>query len=348
MNQQPEDQSGVNSTYSSQPGTQTNPFTADLKGEFTSNFGTNTNAVSQIFKEGQFSQGKSKIFIGVGAVLVVLFAAYYFLMEDGSDDDFAVLDEPAGQEDTALEDDTVSDAVSDESAPADKDGEIANAGSESVDEVSDFGESEESAVASQGATDTQAAVATSEALPPATDIPVLVGPANGASRSYDETSTPAEFSWEGSPGGYIAFSRNRSMEPMVMKIRVSGNSYKFNHPWPGTWYWRVDNGAGSSEVRSFRISSVVRRNVQVSQPQSGSALSGNGGVVSWTGDTGVAHYRVEFTNSGWANPTHRFATSGTQMTIQGVQPGQYQMRVGAFSEVAGRWEFTNPMSVTVQ
>ena len=42
-----------NNTFNSQPatGTQSNPFTADLKGEFTSNFGTNTNAVSQIFKD---------------------------------------------------------------------------------------------------------------------------------------------------------------------------------------------------------------------------------------------------------------------------------------------------------
>jgi hypothetical protein len=34
--------------------------------------------------------------------------------------------------------------------------------------------------------------------------------------------------------------------------------------------------------------------------------------------------------------------------LEGVTAGAYQMRVGAFSEVSGRFEYTAPASVTVQ
>ena len=50
MNEAPSNQSGLSDTFSSQPAPQTNPFTADLKGEFTSNFGTNTNVPQQSFQ----------------------------------------------------------------------------------------------------------------------------------------------------------------------------------------------------------------------------------------------------------------------------------------------------------
>ena len=32
----------------------------------------------------------------------------------------------------------------------------------------------------------------------------------------------------------------------------------------------------------------------------------------------------------WAQPTHRFGTSGTSVALQGVSPGTYDIRVGAF------------------
>jgi hypothetical protein len=344
MNQQPDDQPGASSTYSSQPGNQTNPFTADLKGEFTSNFGTNTNAVSQIFKEGQFSQGRSKILIGAGVVVLLAAGFYFFFMNENSGEDGVAVDEQKSQEEAGSQTEPAEgeDAAAAGDEKAVKDGEEAAASGESTaaDDTAAEEKSEESAKpATAGAT---------EAMPPATDAPVLSGPPDGAARGYDETSGAAEFSWQGSPGGYVVFSRSRSMSPQTMKIQVSGNSYMFDHPWPGTWFWRVDNGAGSSEVRSFRISSPVRRNIQLAEPQSGGSIKGSGGLVSWTGDSGVAFYRVELTTGSWANPMHKFSTSGTQVQLNGVQPGQYQMRVGAFSEIAGRWEYTNPIGVTVQ
>src|SRR5690606_30916752 len=127
-----------------------------------------------------------------------------------------------------------------------------------------------------------------------------------------------------------------------------GNQYEFHHPWPGTWYWKVENASGSTEGRSFQVTAPARRNVVLSEPQAGGAVAGNGGTVSWQGDNSVAFYRVELTASGsWANPEHRFATSGNSVSLQGVAAGQYQMRVGAFSEVSGRWEFTAPVPVSV-
>src|SRR3954468_5823727 len=87
MNEAPSNQTGLNDTFSSQPAPQTNPFTADLKGEFTSNFGTNTNAVSQIFKEGGFvGQNRTKyIILGVVAFLLIGVAAYVLLGDSSSD-----------------------------------------------------------------------------------------------------------------------------------------------------------------------------------------------------------------------------------------------------------------------
>ena len=71
MTQPQNSEQGTGSTFSSQASQASNPFTADLKGEFSSTFGTNanTNAVSQIFKDGGFvSQNRTKwIFAGVAS-----------------------------------------------------------------------------------------------------------------------------------------------------------------------------------------------------------------------------------------------------------------------------------------
>ena len=43
--------------------------------------------------------------------------------------------------------------------------------------------------------------------------------------------------------------------------------------------------------------------------------------------------------ASFGQPLHRFGTSGTSIALQGVNPGTYDVRVGAFSEVSGRWEW---------
>lgn len=188
-----------------------------------------------------------------------------------------------------------------------------------------------------------------EPAPPVTVVaPSLKGPENGSARNYDETANHAEFTWTGGPGSWIQFSRNPSMQPLIQKVWVKGNRYRFARPEPGVWYWRIVNGSGKSEIRMFRINPPIKRKIALLIPVAGSTLAKEGGMVNWSGDTNVTYYRVEISNQGWANPTYRFATSGTQMQIQNVMGGAYDIRIGAFSEVSGRWEYTDPAKITIQ
>ena len=308
-----------NSTFNSQPatGTQSNPFTADLKGEFTSNFGTNTNAVSQIFKDGSFGSSDKTRYIIFGAVIILVAVVGWFLLSGSGDEATDV-----AEDDVAAEDPSATTAATPEDAaqPAD---------------------------AAPTAEAPAAAPAPETMAPPAGAI-TLSSPDNGASLTYDETQGAAMFSWSGGPGT-IVFSRHSSMQPEVMRVKVSGSDYSFHHPWPGQWFWKVESEGGASEVRSFSVSAPIRRNIAITAPASGASLAGTGGIVSWTGDKAVAYYRVEL-NQGddWSNPLFKFSSAGSQLELNGVGAGQYQLRLGAFSEVSGRWEFTQPISVTVQ
>ena len=93
-----------------------------------------------------------------------------------------------------------------------------------------------------------------------------------------------------------------------------------------------------------------KRTFPIAAPQDGGAIAGSGGVVSWQAGEKIARYSVEVVGSGgsWAQPTHRFGTSGTSVALQGVSPGTYDIRVGAFSEVSGRWEWQYIRNVSVQ
>jgi hypothetical protein len=324
MSEQQSNQSGFGNTFSG-GNPQTNPFTADLKGEFTSNFGTNTNAVSQIFKDGGFSsQRPTKLIIGgILLVAVAVGLGIYFLSDSDKKEDLPF-------EETA-----------------------------ETSEVTDEAKVEETEAATEAPTETAPAETPAEA--PATTAETqtaqapeatgsgsitLITPADGQAWQYDETKGGAPFQWEG--GGSIIISRSPSMSPEYMRINASRGSYTFKNPYPGTWYWQVENADGRSEVRRFSVENPTRRNIMVTQPAQGGSLSSQGGVVSWQGDDKVAFYRVEFAQGSFASPAYRFATSGNSVQVNGINPGQYQMRVGAFSEIAGRWEYTPAMSVSVQ
>ncbi len=311
MNQAPNNQG--NNTFSSQQASPTNPFTADLKSEFSSNFGTNTNAVSQIFKEGGFSNNnRTKYYILAAVLLVAAAAGFYIYTETQSDTPPIAPAAPI--------------AAVPKPAAAVKPAEVADAADDaSADDAAD------SAPQSAGAS----------------GVVKLQTPASGSSINYDETQHSAKFSWEGS-GGTIVFSRASSMTPEVMRAKVSGNNFSFSNPWPGTWFWRVENEAGASEVRSFSVSAPARRNIALTTPAAGATLAGTGGEVTWQGDTNIARYKVEMTTAEWANPTYVFSSSGSKLTLNAVTAGKYKMRLGAFSEVSGRWEFTQPVDITVQ
>lgn len=174
----------------------------------------------------------------------------------------------------------------------------------------------------------------------------LLTPLDGQRRNYDETSEYALFEWSGGEGGEIHFSRSETMEPLEKKVTVASNSYAMAHPWPGVWYWQVVNEAGTSPVSRFYVDAPQRRNVQLMAL--GSSVAGSGGVISWQGDSKVARYVVELSQSGWSNPEWRFQTSSTSLTLANVMAGSYKLRVGAFSEVAGRWEYTAPVDVAIE
>lgn len=338
MNEAPSNQTGLNDTFSSQQATQGNPFTADLKGEFTSNFGTNTNAVSQIFKEGGFvNQNRAKYYAIGGLAFVLLAGLFYFLTlgEDSESEDTAA---------TAGETDGENAEEKEEGEGADKAEETAAA--EAKDAVAEKAE-----VAKEEAPVAAAPIAESKPVQSggvAGSGPIsLDQPNDGASVGYDESQGAAQFSWTGG-SGHIVFSRNASMNPPSMRVFVKGNSYAFHQPWPGKWFWRVENRSGKSDIRSFTVNAPQRRAISLDQPANGGTIAGSGGVVSWKGDAKVGFYRVELSTGGWATPQHRFASSGNSVQLTGVTPGQYQVRLGAFSEVAGRWEYTSPISVTVQ
>ena len=306
-------------------GGDSNPFTADLKGEFTSNFGTNTNAVSDLLKSGN-NGNRMKIF--GGAILAVTLLAgglYLYFPTETSEDEFA----NDGSEAAAPDKDPLAEEAINSDGTAKE--ELAQNDADGAGELT-----KDSAVPTKGEPQV------------ATDAPSALMPENGKTRFYDETSSDAEFSWSGSPGGFITFSRSAEMKSSVRRAKVEGNSYVFRHPWPGTWYWQVENGAGKSSIQSFSVTAPVRRNIAVSSPQPGATLPGNGGLVSWNADQSVSRYKVELSSGDWANPVHRQQTVGTDLQLSGVAPGSYQMRVGAWSDVAGRWEYTAPMAVTIQ
>ncbi len=171
-------------------------------------------------------------------------------------------------------------------------------------------------------------------------------PEDGATRNYDETSNHADFTWSGK-SQWILFSRSSSMRPVELKAKTKGHKFVFPRPDPGVWYWQLANGSHKSSVRSFRVNPPVKRAIAIISPAGGATLSKDS-VISWKGDHMVTYYRVEISNSGWTNPAYKFATTGTELRLQNVPAGQYQLRVGGFSEISGRWEYTEPLAVTIQ
>lgn len=339
-------------------------FSNELKSsEFTGNYNTANNPVSQIFKDGgMLSDPKTRnlIIIGVVAIFVIVGGIMFF--GGGDDDEYGEEGQIASE--TTEEDDfqdeqmgdssseststakTVADASIEPELPIEstqpaKPQQLPSKASE-IPTTSSMPKIDETVAETDNSMSSQASEDNGPLAPPK-----IISPENNVQKNYDETSYPAEFSWEGS-GGWIKFSRSPDMKPIVHKFRSKNNVFRYRKLLPGVWYWQVTNGAGSSEIRSFEILAPILRAVSLSSPQANGTLAGNGGIVAWTGDTKISYYRVEMGDGNWAQPPYRFATSGTQVSIQNVPAGNYQLRVGAFSEVSGRWEYTQPIPVSVQ
>ena len=176
----------------------------------------------------------------------------------------------------------------------------------------------------------------------------VLTPAEGASRYYDLSSDRPVFSWEGNSESII-FSRNPNMKPVHYKMKTKGQSHTGKHLEPGTWYWQVKNSSGKSEPRSYSIISHNDLVPNVLEPTNGSTIFQDGSVVKWSLLSRAAYYRVQITEKDtWLSPSYMFATSGSELTMAGVAPGSYKLRVGGFSEISGRWEYSEPISVDVQ
>ena len=319
-----------------------NPFTSELKSDMTSQLSMDMSTFSQFFKNsGEGSQMKKVALLGaliaiaVGAV--VMFNPFASSPTDDAQDIAVVEDDETDEDSSSDYDDDYESDADDLASDSDEEEFDADAGgsdygedSSGEDEYSDDGLSSDEGLAASGGE----------------GAPQITSPLDGQARNYDETSADALFEWSGEPGGTIYFSRNAQMDPIERKASVAGNSFKLAHPWPGTWYWRVENAQGQSAVSSFVVDAPVRRQVVLGAlPQ---PLSGSGGTISWQGDGKVARYKVELSQSGWSNPQFRLQTSGTTVTLSNVMAGTYKLRVGAFSEVAGRWEYTQPQDITIE
>ena len=291
----------------------------DELGLGTATTGTGTSAVSSIFGGGAFSDTSRKKYIiiggGAAAVLLILGLAYFFT---GGGDKMPVAP-PTGEEMMA-------------------------AGEEDEEEA--LAEEEEALAAEE-----EVLAGEEMAMPMASetgDIRIVI-PSDGRTRNYDETTGGSFFQWEGD-ADYIVFARDSSLSFPSYRIRISGsNSYTLRDAWPGTWFWRLESADSSSysDIQSFTIASPQRRNISLSEPTAGASISGES-LVSWTGDTKISWYRVEISAGNFSIPGYVFATAGTSVQISGVMSGYYKLRVGGFSEVSGRWEYTDPISVTVQ
>lgn len=359
--------SQTESPFSSQTNAdQTNPFTGDLKGEFTSEFGTNTNAVSQIFNNNGFnSQSRTKLVIGIVALVSLLAGGFFYIQTQDSESaqEDTVLDpQEIGQEDIAEGSDELQQEQLD--TAADKPADTATAANPTARENA-VAEDTVSTTTAEAENTSAAEMIDTAATPRATPSAQSLGstatmgqsstlavssPIGGAETDYNETMAAPRFSWQGN-ATRIIFSRSSSMRPVYRFANVEGrSSYKFNGIFPGNWYWQLQGPDGMSEVQSFTISPPSRRPVSIIEPQSGSSLSGNGGFVAWSGADKVARYQVQFKtpDMSWANPTYRYGTVGTKVAVSGMAPGTYDMRVGAFSEVSGRWEWHVMKGISVQ
>ena len=292
--------------------------------------GASTSAVSRLFSEGAFSDlnRRKYMIIGgaVGGLLLVLAVVFFVFGEEGGEEMVAP---PLPGEEVAGED-----------------GALSAAGEEGM--LGEEGMPGEEMIAGDLAVEGEAGMAAAGMGGVVGDMQVVM-PSGGQMRGYDETTGDALFQWEGA-ADYIVLARRSSMAPPEHRIRVSGsNSYGLRDAWPGKWYWRLESADGSqySETQSFVISTPPRRNLALSQPSAGASISGDSSV-SWTGDEKISYYRVEISSGNFSTPNYRFATVGTAVQLSGVMSGSYQLRVGGFSEVSGRWEYTDPIAITVQ
>jgi len=285
-------------------------------GEFSSGFGGGTNAVSQIFRDGGTSPDDKRRKVMMGLILGVAFtivaaSIYYFVFDEG---------------DFAREVPTVATTPAPAPAPAssaDTDEKKADAAAKTTDAAEDsVAETEEDEDLEE-------------------DEEVVSAPSSSGSYKYNEVgggplvSAPA--------GTAIEVSRMQDFSVMYMTGTTNAaGQLRIPNPPPGKVYWRV---AGKPEVTEITIAPPAKLNIGL---KIGSSI-GATETMQWTADGEVAHFRLEFAGEpSFGNLAHSFSTNKNQLTLSGVNPGNYFVRVGGLNVASGRWEYTRGSSVEIK
>lgn len=136
-------------------------------------------------------------------------------------------------------------------------------------------------------------------------------------------------------GTMVEAARDESFSQMYVYGVARDGSFRIPNPPPGKVYWRTQ---GASDFNTIEVLSPVSLGLSFSAP---SSLSANG-QMSWSANGPVAFYRIELaTDSSFANVSHVFSTSETQMTMKDVSTGKYHVRLGGFNRASGKWEWTS-------
>lgn len=283
-------------------------------------FGGNS-SVSQIFKEGGFGEDDRRrrmIVVGaaLAAVAVIGAAVYYLFVPDLSS---------APTEGTLAEEAAI---------PAQ---EFAAPPAETEAEAPD---------AAAGATGAESSSVMPDDV--VADESAASAPAEGSGGVTGNVTTWEYNESKGGPvvkvadGAMVEVSRSMSFAGKYVYGPAKGGSFRIPNPPPGVIYWREQ---GSASVNEIKIAPPPALGISFSAPQSLTP----GGSLSWSSNSPASYYRVEFaTDSGFQDIAAAVSTTNTEAVINGLNPGTYFVRVGGLNTAAGRFEYSNSASVTMQ
>ncbi len=184
----------------------------------------------------------------------------------------------------------------------------------------------------------------------AADGPVLLQPENNSQWNLDGTMGFPVFTWNAAQSATLMISRDPKVEKRLeVEYQTKAGKYEYRSLMPGTYYWKVVSAFGVSEIRTFVIQSVSRRNIFITSPAEGSTVSGDSVDVVWNGDEKIRLYKVQYSiDPAVFSPQQEFQTVGTEMTVAHLPKGLVWIRVAAFSLVSEQWEYTKPVKISIQ
>lgn len=285
-------------------------------GEFSTGFGGGTNAVSQIFRDGGMGgdDKRRNLMLGllVGAALVIVGSAFYFFYYES---------------DTGAESPTVATAP----APS-AEGDVAKSDAESKDSatLADTEETEESEDGEE-----------TEELEEAEELVSSITPTSSTEYTYTEVGGGPVVS--ATAGTEIEVSRDEAFSVMYMTGTTNkAGQLRIPNPPPGKIFWRI---SGKEEVTAISISAPAKLNIGMKM---GASIGANE-AVEWTSTGDAAHFRLEFAGEPtFGSVAYSYATNKKSVTLNGISPGNYFVRLGGLNVASGRWEYTRPSSVEVK